>query len=64
MLSDVENKAIIDAREQLAGALERTGLMKHFENCSVEQIDDIVRSVVIGFQASVQRAMGRGEVPF
>ena len=64
MLADIELRAITDAREQLAEALQRQGLMPAFENCTPEQIDDIIKSVVIGFQASVQRAYGRGEVPF
>ena len=63
-LSDIEERAVVDAREQLAEALQRQGVMQHFENFTPEQIDDIVKAVVIGFQASVHRAMGRGEVPF
>ena len=64
MLSDIEEKAIVDAREQLFEALVRQKLDAHFENCSVEQIDDIIKSVVIGFQVSIQKAYGRGDVPF
>jgi len=64
MLSDIEQRAIVDARQQLAEALERQKVMDAFMNLSPDQIDDIIRSVIIGFQASVQRAYGRGEVPF
>ena len=63
-LSDIEQRAIVDARTQFAEAVERQGLMPAFFNCTPEQIDDIIKAVVTGFQASVQRAMGRGEVPF
>lgn len=64
MLADLELRAIVDAREQFAEALQRQNLLKAFENCTPEQIDDIITSVVVGFQASLQRAYGRGEVPF
>lgn len=64
MLADLELRAITDAREQFFEALVRQKLDQHFENCTPEQIDDIIKSIVIGFQASVQRAYGRGEVPF
>jgi hypothetical protein len=63
-LSDIENHAIVDARLQLWEAAQRVGIADHIEKMSPEQIDDLVKSVVIGFQASIQRAMGRGEVPF
>ena len=64
MLSDIEQRAIEDARQQFAEALDRQGVLPAFENFKPEQIDDIIRSIIIGFQASVQRAYGRGEVPF
>jgi hypothetical protein len=64
MLSDIEERAIVDAREQLFQALVRQKLDAHFNDCTEAQIDDIIKSVVIGFQASIQRAYGRGEVPF
>lgn len=64
MLADIELRAITDAREQFAEALGRHDLMKYFENCTEAQIDDIIKSIVIGFQASIQKAYGRGEVPF
>ena len=63
-LSDIEEKAVVDARLQLWEAAQRVGIADHVEKMSPEQIDDLVKSVVIGFQASVWRAMGRGEVPF
>lgn len=64
MLSDIEERAVVDARQQLFEALVRQKLDAHFENCSEAQIDDIIKSVVIGFQVSIQKAYGRGEVPF
>lgn len=62
--TDVERQAIVDARFQLAEALEQVGLMPAFENLEPAQIDVIVRAVVIGFQASVHRQCSTGKVPF
>ncbi len=64
MLSDIEQRAIVDARQQFAEACERNGLLERLMEFTPEQIDDIIRSTVVGFQASVQRAYGRGEIPF
>lgn len=62
--TDVERQAIVDARIQLAEVLEKHGLMAAFENLEPAQIDEIVSSVVIGFQASVHRQCSSGKVPF
>jgi hypothetical protein len=63
--TDVERQAIVDARIQLAEALNSIpGLMAHFENLEPAQIDTIVKAVVIGFQASVHRQCSMGAVPF
>ena len=64
MLSDIEERAMVDAREQLFGALVRQKLDQHFSACTEAQIDDIIKSVVVGFQVSIQKAYGRGEFPF
>ena len=63
-LTDVERHAVVDARYQLAEALQELGLMPHFENLEPEQIDKITTAVVIGFQASVHRQCSKGDVPF
>ncbi len=62
--TDVERQAIVDARIQLAEALDQVGIMPAFENLEPAQIDVIVKAVVIGFQASVHRQCSTGKVPF
>lgn len=62
--TDMEQKAIIDARRFFAEALSELGLMDAFHDRSAEDIDQIIEACVDGFQDSMQRQSLAGDVPF
>jgi hypothetical protein len=62
--TDMEQKAIQDARRPFAEALIELGLMQHFLELSAEQIDQLVEAAIDGFQQSMQAQALNDDVPW
>jgi Family of unknown function (DUF6511) len=58
--TDMEQRAIKDARRPFAEALTELGLMEHFFDLTAEQIDQLIEAAVDGFQQSMQAQVKRG----
>jgi len=62
--TDMETRAIRDARRTFAKALIEMGLMEPFFDRSAEDIDCLIEACVDGFQASIRRQSDAGDIPF
>ncbi len=63
--TDMEQRAIMDARRFLAEVLTELGLLAHFHDRSAAEIDRIIEACIDGFQEAMRRQADAGcDVPF
>jgi hypothetical protein len=62
--TDMEKRAIADARHVLAEVLNEIDLMDPFRERTPQEIDRIIEACVDGFQDSMLRQSNRGVVPY
>ena len=62
--TDMEKKAIKDARRFFAEALTELGLMQAFLDRKPEEIDQLIEACVDGFQDSMQSQSLDNDIPF
>ena len=62
--TDMEQRALKDARRYFAETLTELGLLAPFHDRSSADIDRIIEACVDGFQNSMRRQSTKGDVPF
>ncbi|MGH8262016.1 MAG: DUF6511 domain-containing protein [Steroidobacteraceae bacterium] len=62
--TDMEKRAIKDARRFFAEALTELGLMAPFRDRRAEEIDRLIEACIDGFQDSMQRQSLNDDIPF
>lgn len=62
--TDIETRAIKDARRPFAEVIEELGLMPTFEGRSAAEIDRIIEACVDGFREAMGRRALNDDIPF
>lgn len=63
-LTQMEKTAIKEAKRSLYNSLLKLGKAQHFEDCSPEQMDELIEAVWNGLRASMSQQSMVGDVPF